>query len=86
MIHCLLDGTHKMVVVTVYSMGLSFLHVSDQVCAENTLTQNRRTPTHTQPIFERDSEPFRRMMKVVMKNCVEKMAVDLSRSSLNNKK
>ena len=74
-----------MVVVTVYSMGLSFLHVSDHVCAENTLMQNRRTPTHTQPIFVRVSEPFRRMMNVVMKNCAEEMGVGMSRTRLNKK-
>ena len=64
-----------MVVVTVYSMGLSFLQVSDHVCAENTLMQNRRTPTHTQPMFVRLKEPFRRIMNVVMKNCAGKMIV-----------
>ena len=63
------------VVVTVYSMGLSFLQVSDHVCAENTLMQNRRTPTHTQPMFVWLSEPFRRIMNVVMKNCAGKMIV-----------
>ena len=66
--------THMIVVVTVYSIGLSFLHVSAHVCAENTLTQKRRRPKHNLPMFVRLNVPLRRMMNVVMKNCAKRSA------------
>ena len=80
MYHIFCDGetriTHMIVVVTVYSMGLSFLHVSAHVCAANTLTHTRKSNKHSLPMFVRSSEPLRRMMNVVVKNCAKKSDVE----------